>query len=95
MFGPMKNNRGFRQTVSLPGKVAVHYDPFNLSEIQVWQDEKRYADAVPVGLKRKRRGQEEKTTTDALKTASEKLSFLVRIQQSLSTLGYEVPSRQE
>ena len=40
-------------------KVAVRYNPFNLSEIQVWQDEKRYADAVPVELNRKRRGQEE------------------------------------
>jgi len=32
--------------------MSTSYDPFNLSEIQVWQDEKRYADAVPVELNR-------------------------------------------
>jgi transposase InsO family protein len=58
-------------------KVAVRYDPFDLREIQVWQDEKRCADAVPVELRRKRRGPEEKrATTDAPKTETETLSFL-------------------
>jgi hypothetical protein len=55
----------------------VRYDPFDLREIQVWQDEKRCADAVPVELRRKRRGPEEKrATTDAPKTETETLSFL-------------------
>ena len=55
----------------------MRYDPFDLREIQVWQDEKRYADAVPVELRRKRRGSEEKqVTTDAPKMETETLSFL-------------------
>ncbi|MFB5268131.1 hypothetical protein ACE41H_15290 [Paenibacillus enshidis] len=32
-------------------KVAVRHDPFDLSEVQVWQGEKCYADAVPVELR--------------------------------------------
>jgi len=54
----------------------VRYDAFDLREIQVWQDEKHCADAVPVELRRKRRGPEEKMTTDAPKTEAETLSFL-------------------
>lgn len=34
-------------------KVQLRYDPFDLTAIQVWQGEKRYADARPVELKRR------------------------------------------
>lgn len=34
--------------------VALRYDPFDLSELQVWDGEQRYANAVPVELNNKR-----------------------------------------
>jgi len=56
-------------------KVAVRYDPFDLSEVQVWQDEKRYADAVPVELGRRRtRAKDE--ATPAQQEERDTLSFL-------------------
>jgi putative transposase len=35
-------------------RISLRYDPFDLTELQVWFEEKRYADAMPVELKRKR-----------------------------------------
>lgn len=32
--------------------VALRYDPFNLARIQVWLDNKRYADATPLKMRR-------------------------------------------
>jgi hypothetical protein len=60
----------------LAGKrLAVRYDPFDLSEVQVWHAEKRYADAVPMDLRRKR-----KTAQDLMvpqtEPGPETLSFL-------------------
>lgn len=60
----------------LAGKrLAVRYDPFDLSEVQVWYAEKRYADAVPMDLRKKR-----KTVQDLVvpqtEPGSEALSFL-------------------
>lgn len=34
--------------------VALRYDPFDLSQLQVWYEERRYADAVPIELNNKR-----------------------------------------
>jgi len=33
-------------------KITLRYDPFDLSQIQVWHDGKRFADAVPLQLRR-------------------------------------------
>lgn len=35
-------------------RVVLRYDPYDLGEIQVWYEGKRYADAVPVRLRRQR-----------------------------------------
>jgi putative transposase len=34
-------------------KIQLRYDPYDLTTIQVWHDEKRYADATPVDLTRR------------------------------------------
>ncbi len=33
-------------------KVEIRYDPYDLRDIQVWYEGKRYADAVPLSLRR-------------------------------------------
>lgn len=44
-------------------KVTLRYDPYDLGQIQVWCDEQRYTDAVPVQLRRTRhRGVEPEPT---------------------------------
>ena len=35
-------------------RVLLRYDPYELSQIQVWQEGKRFADAVPLQLRRHR-----------------------------------------
>lgn len=52
-------------------KVLLRYDPFDLSSIQVWYDQKRYADAIPLNLVRShdRRVKPEKPEKEAPDTA--------------------------
>lgn len=57
-------------------RIALRYDPFDLTGgIQVWLDGKRYADATPVELKRRRvRPQEE--SMDTAQPEPQQMSFL-------------------
>jgi transposase InsO family protein len=60
----------------LSGKqVALRYDPFDLSEIEVWEGDKRYADAKPVDLTRKRHKRAVKEAPPIVEPAGEQLSF--------------------
>lgn len=56
-------------------RISLRYDPFDLTELQVWFEGKRYANAGPVELKRKRSRAPEETTL-AEEAAPVKLSFL-------------------
>ncbi|HYF94931.1 MAG TPA: IS21 family transposase [Symbiobacteriaceae bacterium] len=44
-------------------KATLRYDPFDLSQIQIWLDGQRYPDPTPVELHRKRRREVERLTT--------------------------------
>jgi transposase InsO family protein len=43
-------------------KVTLRYDPFDLSQLQVWLDGQRYPDPTPVNLRRQRRREAERLT---------------------------------
>lgn len=76
------------ETTLASQKVMLRYDPFDLSQIQVWLDGKRHPDAAPVALRRKRRREVERlTTTPAPATG---LNFL-----ALAKKQHEERMRQE
>ena len=58
--------------------IVLRYDPFDLSHLQVWQEERRYADAVPVELnnKRSRKAVVEPPAEASELPAEESVSFL-------------------
>ncbi|MEK3885675.1 Mu transposase C-terminal domain-containing protein [Paenibacillus sp. PL2-23] len=58
--------------------VTLRYDPFDLSELQVWDGEQQYADAVPVELNNKRSRKAAAAALDGVPEtpADETLSFL-------------------
>jgi len=56
-------------------RISLRYDPFDLTELQVWFEGKRYANAGPVELKRKRSRAPEEITS-AEEAVPEQLSFL-------------------
>jgi putative transposase len=61
-------------------RVALRYDPFDLTEMQVWFEGKRYADATPVELNRKRRRPEQEQIR-VQEDEPEQLSFLDLAEQ--------------
>jgi putative transposase len=46
-------------------KITVRYDPYDLSQIQVWCEDKRYPDAAPIQLRRHRHQSVEPATPPA------------------------------
>ena len=61
----------------LAGKrISLRYDPFDLTEIQVWFEGRRYADAHPVELKRRTRSRVSERQPPAEEKPTESLSFL-------------------
>lgn len=63
---------------ALAGKrISLRYDPFDLTELQVWHEGKRYVDAVPLELTRRRsRTKSEKRPEEIVHPQEESLSFL-------------------
>lgn len=72
-------------------RVALRYDPFDLTELQVWYEDKRFANATPVELKRRRRREPEATQPDA--EAGEQLSFLDLAEQKRQAAWQEAEIR--
>jgi putative transposase len=56
-------------------RVQLRYDPFDLTAVQVWWEDKRYADAKPLELNRKRKKKPDEPTPQSQEQA-ESLSFL-------------------
>ncbi|WP_317890196.1 Mu transposase C-terminal domain-containing protein [Paenibacillus sabuli] len=63
---------------ALAGKrISLRYDPFDLTKLQVWYEDKRYADAVPLEMTRRRsRTKQEQLPTEMAEAPEESLSFL-------------------
>lgn len=56
-------------------RVQLRYDPFDLTTVQVWLEDKRYADAKPVELSRRRKKKPDEPTPQP-QEPEESLSFL-------------------
>jgi putative transposase len=56
-------------------KIQLRYDPFDLTEVQAWQEDKRFGDAKPMELQRKRMKKKEEPELKAT-PQPESLSFL-------------------
>jgi transposase InsO family protein len=71
--------------------VALRYDPFDLSQLQVWHGEQRYADAVPVELnnKRSRKAAAAAPAEAPESPADETLSFLALAEKRRQTAWTE------
>lgn len=69
-------------------RVTLRYDPYDLTEVQVWYEGKRYADAKPIDLKRRRgRTPDEPAQPEAEQT--EQISFLDLAEQKRQTVWHE------
>ncbi|WP_281889594.1 DDE-type integrase/transposase/recombinase [Paenibacillus sp. YYML68] len=57
-------------------RIALRYDPYDLTELQVWFEGKRYADAVPIDLKKRRKRKPDEVKPVEVETSAETLSFV-------------------
>lgn len=75
--------------------VSLRYDPFDLTELQVWQGERRYANAVPIELNRKRsrKAVEQERTPSQKPDAEDAVSFLALAETKRQALWTDVELR--